>query len=137
MEWVERSREDPAYVTMRYTILKAAPFATAAQLFERRTEMQQQVAGPLAVDEPRDGRAFLQGGALTAPGTPWNAPSPAGSALDDEGRGGGVTTALSSVALSRPLTSPETLARVAIEAALYTRPNTLRRHVSRTVVDVN
>ena len=69
MEWVERSREDPAYVTMRYTILKAAPFATAAQLFERRTEMQQQVAGPLAVDEPRDGRAFLQGGALTAPGT--------------------------------------------------------------------
>lgn len=33
-----------------------------------------------------------------------------------------------------PLTSPEVLARAAIKAALYTRPNTLERHVTREVV---
>ena len=32
--------------------------------------------------------------------------------------------------LSRPLTSPEALAKVAVEAALYTRPNTLKRQVT-------
>ena len=36
--------------------------------------------------------------------------------------------------LSPPLTSPQTLASAAVKAALYTRPNTLRRLVTRQVI---
>ena len=70
---------------LRHTILRAAPYATAKQLRERRLRS-------LLPDE--------QGGAQPMP----------------------------------PLTSPEQLARAAVQDALYTRPNTLKRRVTREVM---
>ena len=98
---VKSSHEHPNLVTMRHTILQAAPYATALQLEARRAEQ----AGGMGNEDDDDG--------VTAEVV---------ETADSEGR--------RRLRLSRPLTSPEALAKVAVEAALYTRPNTLKRQVT-------
>lgn len=81
LEGLERHRSE----SVRHTILRAAPYASAAQLAARCIE---------------DSEGGMAAGPIFSP----------------------------------PLSSPELLARKAVEAALYTRPNTLRRRVTREIV---
>ena len=89
---------------MRHTILQAAPYASAEQLADRRLRERS--------------------AALASRG------SDAENADDDD-----EAARRSSPWLDRspPITTPESLAHAAVEAALYTRPNTLKRKVKRRV----
>jgi len=97
-------REHPTLPLMRHTILQAAPYASAEQLADRRLRERS--------------------AALASRG------SDAENADDDD-----EAARRSSPWLDRspPITTPESLAHAAVEAALYTRPNTLKRKVKRRV----
>ena len=109
---VARSREDPTRPPMMHTILQAAPYANREQLDERRQQQQQQQGAMCERDDADEGAR----------------------AADVRLTRGSAAVTLELEVDSAPLTSPATLARAAVSAALYTRPNTLRRLVTRQVI---